>query len=412
MEQDKIKTLTQEQLRVKVELEKWINSKKKSYKCLTGKAGTGKTYLLSCLALPKDTLFIAPTHQAVSVIANQTTYPCISYDSATFSRVVIKEDKAVFVSDRKLWKNAKPYSLIVVDEASMMSSKMVKTLTSIYKTSKILYVGDKGQLPAIEKDDYSVFSEYDCYELTENMRSGEDNPLLKLANKNYLTNNITLPTTSNCNSKGYKIIKYKEVHELFKKGDIDTICVATNKIRNGINQDIHDYLYPDTTYGIGEKLIANMNIGYTPDNKRKYDIINSSIVTVLDYKQVVGRVTVAELPTLFVDLMWDEVLVDARKKPVLILNSMYDKIYAEFLKSLYRVCKANTLSWETYHYYKDYFSDLSYAYAITTHKSQGSTYDNIGIACADITNFFDKKVRTALFYTAVTRAKHICYLIK
>ena len=102
MERDKIDTLTNEQLKVKNKLEDWIYNKitTEKYKCLIGKAGTGKTYLITCLDLPEDTTFIAPTHQASSVISNQTHFSCVSYDSFTFSTPQIVKDKLVFKSDK------------------------------------------------------------------------------------------------------------------------------------------------------------------------------------------------------------------------------------------------------------------------------------------------------------------------
>ena len=415
MERDKINTLTNEQLEIKNKLEDWIYNKTtiEKYKCLTGKAGTGKTYLITCLDLPADTIFVAPTHQASSVISSQTNFPCVSYDSFTYSTPQIEKDKLVFKSDKKKWKFAKNYDLIIVDESSMFSATMVNTLTTIYKKSKILFVGDKGQLPPIDKDTYSVFDIYECYELTENMRSGVNNPLLKLAEKHYLTTNIQIPTKSDCTDKGYKLINYTELADLFRNGKLDTVCVATNKLKDLINKDMHNKLHPNTTYGIGEKLIANDNIGYNSNANPKYKIINSAIITVLDYKSVSGKIIVDKYTDLFVEVMWEEITTDANNYVVRVLNPMYIKVYKNFLKSIHKLCDLNILEWETYHKYKTYFSDISYAYAITIHKSQGSTYNNIAIACRDINSFFDKStIRIKLMYTAITRAKHICYLIK
>ena len=414
MEQNKIDTLTNEQLDIKDKLENWIYDKTttEKYKCLTGKAGTGKTYLITCLDLPVDTIFVAPTHQASSVISSQTNFSCVSYDSFTYSTPQIEKDKLVFKSDKKKWKFAKNYDLIIVDEASMFSKAMIEILTTIYKKSKILFVGDKGQLPPIDKDDYSVFDVYECYDLTENIRSGLNNPLISLAEKYYLTTNLEIPTKSKCTDKGYKLINYTDLTSLFKNNQLDTVCVATNKLKDLINRDMHNKLYPNVTYGIGEKLIANDNIGYNPNTNPKYKITNSTIMTVLDYKSVLGKVVVDNYTDLFIEVMWEEITTDIHNHIVRVLNPMYIQEYDKFLKSIHKLCDLNTLDWDTYHKYKNYFSDISYAYAITIHKSQGSTYNNIAIACQDIKNFFDKSaIRTKLMYTAITRAKKICYLI-
>lgn len=65
-----------------------------------------------------------------------------------------------------------------------------------------------------------------------------------------------------------------------------------------------------------------------------------------------------------------------------------------------------TRLWDFYYFqFVDQFADIIYGYAITTHKSQGSTYQNVYIDMADIiqNNPNDKNSHQCL-YTAVTRA--------
>lgn len=65
-----------------------------------------------------------------------------------------------------------------------------------------------------------------------------------------------------------------------------------------------------------------------------------------------------------------------------------------------------TRLWDFYYFqFVDQFADIIYGYAITTHKSQGSTYKNVYIDMADIiqNNPNDKNSHQCL-YTAVTRA--------
>lgn len=73
-----------------------------------------------------------------------------------------------------------------------------------------------------------------------------------------------------------------------------------------------------------------------------------------------------------------------------------------------------TRLWDFYYFqFVDQFADIVYGYAITTHKSQGSTYENVYIEMNDIihSNPNDKNSHQCL-YTAVTRASqklHIFY---
>jgi hypothetical protein len=62
--------------------------------------------------------------------------------------------------------------------------------------------------------------------------------------------------------------------------------------------------------------------------------------------------------------------------------------------------------WEFYYYYYiDQFAQINYGNAITTHRSQGSTYKNVYVDLVDIITCNDiKKEAYQCLYTAVTRA--------
>ena len=57
---------------------------------------------------------------------------------------------------------------------------------------------------------------------------------------------------------------------------------------------------------------------------------------------------------------------------------------------------------------KDHFDNIVPAYCLTVHKSQGSQYRNVYIVCLkrDEARLFDR----SMLYTAITRAKHGCYI--
>lgn len=61
----------------------------------------------------------------------------------------------------------------------------------------------------------------------------------------------------------------------------------------------------------------------------------------------------------------------------------------------------------TYVQYQSYMSGLSLAYAMTTHKAQGSEYDYVIIPVTGSQHFADRR----LIYTAVTRARKKCIII-
>jgi ATP-dependent exoDNAse (exonuclease V) alpha subunit len=67
--------------------------------------------------------------------------------------------------------------------------------------------------------------------------------------------------------------------------------------------------------------------------------------------------------------------------------------------------------WKEYYAFKRLFADMNYSYAITAHKSQGSTYENTRVDVNDICFNQNIEERNRILYTAITRAKHKLLII-
>ena len=67
--------------------------------------------------------------------------------------------------------------------------------------------------------------------------------------------------------------------------------------------------------------------------------------------------------------------------------------------------------WEQFYYIKNLFADIKYNYAITIHKSQGSTYDNCIVLLKDNERNYNIVQKNKLLYTAITRASNNVFLI-
>jgi exodeoxyribonuclease-5 len=68
-------------------------------------------------------------------------------------------------------------------------------------------------------------------------------------------------------------------------------------------------------------------------------------------------------------------------------------------------------AWSKYYNLLDRYADVKYNYALTVHKSQGSTFDNVIVINCDIERLRDEKERNKLLYTAITRAKNKLFMI-
>ena len=69
-------------------------------------------------------------------------------------------------------------------------------------------------------------------------------------------------------------------------------------------------------------------------------------------------------------------------------------------------------SWIRYYNFLRRFADVSFAYAISCHKSQGSTYNTAFVLEDDIDMNWDVVERNRIKYTAYTRASRKLYVLK
>ena len=70
--------------------------------------------------------------------------------------------------------------LIIIDESSMISDKLLQELRTLANSgSKIIFMGDRAQLPPVgQESDSNVFKVDNGYELTEKMRQAATSPII------------------------------------------------------------------------------------------------------------------------------------------------------------------------------------------------------------------------------------------
>ena len=69
-------------------------------------------------------------------------------------------------------------------------------------------------------------------------------------------------------------------------------------------------------------------------------------------------------------------------------------------------------SWLHYYNFLRRYADVNYSYAITAHKSQGSTYNTTFVLEDDINMNLDVVERNRIKYTAYTRASKKVYVLR
>lgn len=399
----------------------------------------------------------APTHKAVEVLAEFAQRAELDAQIGTlhsFLHVAPGE----FDADGKqklveVFSKSDHYSsfgLMVVDESSMIGNELLNFIPDSVPT---LFMGDPAQLPPVCADvaepiESPVFSLQPQCKLTQVMRY--DGSILAMATD--IRNNIECQYPPKIPAKADNLIGlsaaaweaemlafFKEIDFVSNPNSIRALAYRNERVEQ-LNKMIRATLYPDAIerYEIGEILMANEPIFVWNNYEGREEIImqtcqECSIVAIEhDSKTISSALTedsvTAEILILSIEsrgvmlpkiqcLRYDDQIVfeflDKFKTAILELGKDTDKQtqkkmrashwgqYFWLLKELNLIQKG-----------KKYMQRLQYAYALTIHKSQGSTIQNVFADFRDIHAGRDPKTKNQLRYVALTRAAEAAFLLK
>jgi ATP-dependent exoDNAse (exonuclease V) alpha subunit len=398
---------------------------------ITGAAGHGKTTMLRfalqdhLLKNPYDSIIgITVSHKAKAILGN--SIPSV----ATFAKAYgykekIVGDKRIFEPDPFKIANAlckNDNKCFIIDECSMFSQEMLDILykeTSIF--TKFIFVGDKNQLPPIVSNvdrglDSPVFymnlSENLSHELTEVVRQEADNPIVFVANE------IAKEIQGSCNLNNIIALLNKEhlkdgvgIHVLpkhmihFHYNENYSNDLLNNKIigyRNNIiaahNNTLRNLIYknPQTKIIKGEVIFFNDTYMNENDNVM---IENSS-------EYIIEDVMITNVDQIKSYMIYVNDNGSTKRFPIPTEDGEAD--YRQACEILYSDKK-----YKQYWDFKQQFANISPSFAITSYKSQGSTYKNVYIDLSDMLSDripISPKRRLQSLYTSLTRAKYNCYI--
>ena len=415
---------------------------------LTGAAGTGKTSLLNVfLKEVTKELHIkyyctAYTNEAVRVLSLRSGK---NYDKTISALLGLKlennEDKGkILVREGKSF--AGNYGLIVIDEASMINDDYYNMIHSVmleHPNLKVLYVGDEAQLPPV-KYDYSIVFKVvrHIFKLNKVMRVAEDNPIINVVTpiREHLFSPIDVfQRVDNVNENGDGVHFYSMKPPFFEKMLADfkseeykenknycRLLAYTNEAINAANvfirrslfgNDVEEYTVGDdliVTEPFNVKLAAGKSLSVYTTGER---LVVKSVAKTLDPETGITS--------------WS-LLVDNYNAPVNKRSDRYINVvaseswpaYFKYKNTLINTCRklANERdpktgckvytsfeAWSKFYDFIGNFCYVNYAYAMTVHKAQGSTIDNVYVIENDI-NRLDWNLieRNKLKYTAFTRA--------
>lgn len=414
---------------------------------LTGPAGSGKSTIVKEI-IRKSTIrnvaVSAPTHQAKTVINRMTGYPGETIQALLGLRPNMNmEDfdptNVMFMPQGQ--ERISKYNLVIIDECSMIGDyidNLISKLSKEYKV-KILFIGDSYQLPPVEKGkkDFKIsptFTKYKQVELTEIVRQADSNPVNELiytatqdviqGTDKFIPMIMKLEDNFNELGEGYmlrrgqsyiaEILKHYRSEEAHTDPydtkllcfDNDTVALVNGFLRKQLNPSLELIAPGDLIKGyntVGEETDTPPYYSSHIRNSEDYIIKDVQIKLVKVLKQhyhvyecsVVGSSQILTMlhPDSKADFEMELVLRHTNGVQFRSWRPFYD-----FKNKL-------LINYEVFNNYNDKVAkkDFDYGYCQTTHKSQGSTYNNVGLYIPSFRKCYHPFTRRSLLYVAASR---------
>lgn len=428
---------------------------------LQGYAGTGKTFLTSVLIelilhekMGKIAI-AAPTNKAVKVIKDNCPIKDsrIKFDTV-HSLLGLRENidgygKVTFVQKSAEHAKLTGYAVMILDETSMLSDDLFVMLDKYTANGggnmKIVFIGDPAQIPPVGKEDSIPFKEegqkrynIGVSKLTEIVRQAKTNPLIAFSMK--LRNNIGRPDPVPVKEDAYdeetmdglfhfSMHNKEEFHALMDKyfnsenylldSDFVKIIGWRNATVNNFNIIVRKKIYGDirTKIAIGERLIVNKPIMIGEDKDAVTLFTTNDEITVRSLEIDTSTTREMDFKYYVAGVSLNGGSADQLTQ-IKILHEDSEELFTEYVSLLAEIAKSKkkggweaAAAWKDFFRFQEIFANVSYSYAITAHKSQGSTYDNTFVLESDLDA--NRKIieRNRIKYTACTRPRNKLFIV-
>ncbi|MBA1433322.1 MAG: AAA family ATPase [Epsilonproteobacteria bacterium] len=383
----------------------------------TGKSTTSKT-ILELLNTRYDSKEIMTC--ALSGIAAQRISDTTGFESATIQSLLVKHEEA----------EKFPYSVVLIDEASMINSSLFARLMSkISNKAIVIIVGDDAQLPPIGAgnvlSDVLTLKLAPIAKLTQIYRQSEDQAITLIANQ----------------IRQGEVPQYRSEYEDFEFVDVNiaNYYALKNQLTQEELKGLREQNSQDIIAEILHRVVASIE-------KARYRLNNKLIKEYLNYFQVITPMKGGTLGSNNLNRVLQEYFNPNSKKCIkrgemefrLMDKVVHTKnenmpawnpdlfkegedanqrrIFNGMSGLLFKIDEDEEQAYVFYpnedvvvrYEHEELKSHLMLSYALTIHKVQGMEYD-IVIIPMSFTHFIMHN--TKLIYTAITRAKHRCVII-
>lgn len=443
------------------------NTDPTQYYVIEGKAGTGKTTIAKEILkeFEDEQIYVAAvSHKAKGVI--KSSFGDDTRGKKFFSIAGLLGMKGINDNDTQTTKFQvglkvplldNPPALLVIDEASMITEDVLKKIidinSSLSRPFQMLFLGDIGQIQPI-RDEQSefyrthkdllnkksdIFNSKHKSKLITRVRQGEANPILPYADyfwENSQKENPELNPTQHIvrnnqiTDKGSLLFSNSEsevlnsvikaVKNAVEKGFTNHVKIVTYHVneKTELNQKIHEALFgKDSDYSNGDMLILNSpydlpDVNATMENSSEIQIKSIQDTDVDEFGvHTLYLETNGTAYTRTGNEQKDCVIQVVSRNDIGLYNQKLQELASYAKRQTNRALKKQ--AWSDFWEYKGRYADVDFGYAITAHKSQGSTYDIVVVDEKDImgTTATSNQEKSELIYTALTRPRKTAIVI-
>lgn len=303
--------------------------------------------------------------------------------------------------------------VILIDEASMINQDTFNFIrSSLRDNCKVIYVGDKYQLPPInEKISQIYLQDYEELSLTKLLRASNQELIdINKAARELVINGIKIPVKEGLNIHFLNDTTAPNyIINNFKNPDHNNlICCYTNKAVIAYNNYCKRIRGIKSPYVKGEHYICN-NVVHT--------LGKGNVQAVIFHVEDECKITDIDFHPQQVKI-YDNFFLDGYKatienlscgsKFVVYLPLDIDE-HLERIKVMKKKALDDKEYWKIYYALKDSFPDIRPRDAKTIHKAQGSSVDDVFIDLNDLSRCHDDNVFRRLLYVAISRARKNIY---
>lgn len=413
-------TLNNEQDAALTAIDNWLRAPFEPFFVLKGSAGTGKTFCIRELVNRTKGRFIftAPTNKATKVLRESVTRDDYKPECRTiYSLLGLRIEANGEVKELKVPEDPidlSEYKAVIVDEGSMVNKQLfdyIKMTAEKYHI-RFLFLGDAAQLPPVGEAMSGIWAIANGAQLTTVMR--HDNAILELATRlrgqvDAFSPAIKLATSNDGQQGIWKIDGMFQRHALehasdFAKPSGSKIIAWRNVEVDRFNKLLRDAIFdhPTLPWLVGDRVLF-ASPARDLDDEPVASTDDEGEITRVDEE---WHAVYGDFKTYRVQITLDDNrLVTAR-----VLHPDSQPRYVQRCEELASIARANSRKWKDFWDFKDAFHQLKYAYAITAHRAQGSTYDTAYVFWQDILLNRNRQEAFRCLYVAVTRPRRCLIL--